>query len=106
MSNANVIQVRQEVTHFEMFLLVEVKDEKKKLGEFKADLQPKMVRRLRFSWACTKHEEMGLLLLNPANYRQSSNTKEDVKKLLTIAEVANNVPYNITDDYRNGRIEN
>lgn len=49
---------------------------------------------------------MGLLLLNPDNFRQSLNTKEGVKKLKTIAVVAKNVPYNITDNYRNGRIEN
>ena len=44
MSNAIVIQVRQEMTHFEMFPLVEVKDEKKKLGECKADFQPRTAR--------------------------------------------------------------
>ena len=44
MSNAIVIQVRQEVTNFEMFPFVEVKDEKKKLGECKADFQPRTAR--------------------------------------------------------------
>ena len=37
MSNANTIQVRLQVTNFEMFLKVDVKDEKKKLGECKAE---------------------------------------------------------------------
>ena len=37
MSNANAIQVRLQVTNFKMFLKVDVKDEKKKLGECKAE---------------------------------------------------------------------
>ena len=48
---------------------------------------------------------MGLLLLNPANFRQSSNTKEGVKRFQTIAEVAYNVPYTIDINYRNGKIK-
>ena len=57
MSNVNVIQVRLEVTNLKMFLKVKVKDEKKKLGECKAEIQPKAARRLRFSCDCTKHGE-------------------------------------------------
>ena len=57
MSNVNVIQVRLEVTNLKMFLKVKVKDEKKKLGECKAEIQPKTARRLRFSCDCTKHGE-------------------------------------------------
>ena len=44
MSNANVIQVRQKVTNFKTFPQVKVKDEKKKLGECKAEFQPRTVR--------------------------------------------------------------
>ena len=58
MSNANAIQVRLQVTNFKMFLKVDVKDEKKKLGECKAEFQPKTARRLRFSCDGTKHEEL------------------------------------------------
>ena len=57
-SNAYVIQVRQKVANFEMFPQGEAKDEKKKLGECKAEIQLRTVRRLRFSWDCTKHEEI------------------------------------------------
>ena len=58
--------------------------------------------KLRFSLK----RRMGLLLLNPANFRQSSNTKEGVKRFQTIAEVADNVPYYFIINYRDGKIEN
>ena len=103
MSYANVIQVRLEVTNFEMFLKVDVKDEKKKLGECKAEFQPKTARRLRFSCDSTKHGKLVSFFSIQPTFRQCLYTKESIKKLNTIAEVAYNVSYT---NYRDERIEN
>ncbi len=106
MSNAIVIQVRQEVTNFKMFPLVEVKDEKKKLGECKADFQPRTARGCASRGTLQNMKKCVSFFSIQPNYRQSLNTKEGVNKLQTIAEVANYVPFNIINNYRNGKIEN
>ena len=58
MSNANVIQVRHEVTKLKMYLEWKGKDEKKKRGECKAEFQPNLARQTSSSCSCTKHRKM------------------------------------------------
>lgn len=104
MSYANATQVRLQVTNFEIFLKVDVKkDEKKKLGECKAEFQPKTARRLRFSCDGTKHGKLVSFFSIQPTLRQYLYTKESIKKLNTIAKVAYNVSYT---NYRDERIEN
>ena len=105
-SNANVIQVRQKVTNFKTFTQVKVKDEKKKLGECKADFQPRTARGCASRGTLQNMKKCVSFFSIQPNYRQSLNIKEGVKKLQTIAEVANYVPYNIINNYRSGKIEN
>ena len=86
-SNADVIQVKQEVTSFKMFPRVEVKDEKKKLGECKAEFKPEIMRQLRFSCYCTMQGKRVSFFSYLPTFGQSLDTKDGVKKLQTIAVV-------------------
>ena len=94
-ASANKIQVRHKVTHLKMSLKRKGKDEKKKRGECKAESQPILARQPSCACSCTKLRKDILLLLNPANYRQSLCTNEGVKSFQTIAGVAINIPNTI-----------
>ena len=94
------------MTHLETNERVGSKDEKEQRREWKAEFSALIVAAAALPRLDQTTQSKGLLLLNPVTNRQFLTLLKDVKRLHDIAEVADNVPNNILNNYRNGKIEN